>query len=220
MSLCSLIHAHRRRARPALVGHSEGFTLIELLVALVLASVVLLGVMAALDFSVKSSANENARNDALSVETTAVARMVSDLRNAYQVNAPIGSSTSSYMDVLVRTPGVGPQRLFYNCTYKDPASGLYDCARYVSSATGFTAGTIPGGVTPSIIVPRVLNETASDPGDPVFSHLSTPSSSGKQPTFGTITVHTPSKGELSTGYYTHQVVISNDFYLRQLDYGK
>jgi type II secretory pathway pseudopilin PulG len=202
--------------------HDEGgFTIVETLVALAMFVVVLGGVLTALEFSGNGVNKESERDNALSEVTVGVSRMLNDLRSAYKVNAPIGSSTSSYIDVDVHIPGSSAdKRIFYNCAYSEPGTAYKECVRYLSSTVsgaGFTAGTAPSGVTPQVIVPRVMNETSSDPSDPVFKGLATPTGSGSQPTFGEVTIHTPGKGGYSAKSYGNQVVISDSFYLRNLD---
>ncbi len=201
-----------------------GFTLIESLVALSMFIVVLIAVLSASDFAVRDANNEAERNVAISDVTTGIARIVAELRRVYQVNAPvtpIEKSESSYLDVMVRVPGSSAKRLLINCAYKEPGGSYDECVRYESPASeAFTAGTPPAGATPEAIVPRVLNETSADEKDAVFKKLSTPSGTGKQPTYGVITIHTPGKGGLSTSNYAHQVEISDAFYIRNLDYGR
>lgn len=207
--------AFLRRARAR-----AGFTLIEALVALSMFIVVLLAVFATADFGSKSANNEAERDEALGEVTTGVARIDSELRRAYKVNKPRGTSESGYMDILARLPVTGAVRVFINCEYK-PAGSTYDeCVRYQQAASAtYTAGEAPSGVTAQVLVPRVLNETKSEGSDKVFRGLSTPSGSGEEPTYGEIVIHTPSKGGLSTSYYTHQVEIRDAFYMRDLDYG-
>ena len=205
-----------------------GFTLVEALVALSMFIIVLIAVLGTAEFASRDASNEAERNVALTEVTTGVARIVADLRSAYKVNYPIpsetGSHESSKLDVLVRIPGTAaPQRVFYNCAYNE-ASGSYDeCVRYQSAASiAFTAGQPPAGVTPLVIVPRVLNETTADATspDPVFKNLQTPSGVGAQPTSGEIVIHTPGRGQLSTSNFKHQVEIRDSFYLRNLDFGQ
>ena len=190
--------------------------------------VVLLAVFAAAESATRNASNEAERNEALSEETTGISRMITDLRGAYQVNYPThakGSEktalTSDKIDVLARLRGVGARRVFISCEYKEPNTSYDECVLYESSeTTGFTAGTAPSGVSPQVLVPRVLNETSEDSGDPVFQAMYTPSEAGGQPTYGEIVIHTPSKGSLSGGVYKHQVELRDSFYLHNLDYGE
>ena len=204
-----------------------GFTLIEALVALSMFVVVMIGVLSTADFASKDANNEAERNVAISEVTVGIARIVGELRSAYKVNYPIpsetGSHESSKLDVMVRIPGTSaPQRVFYNCAYKEPSGSYDECVRYQSAASAaYTAGEAPAGVTPQPVVTRVLNETSSDATspDPVFKNLKTPSSAGTQPTYGEIVIHTLGKGALTTSNYKHQVEIKDSFYLRNLDLG-
>lgn len=201
-----------------------GFTLIEALVAMSMFIVVLLAVLVTADFSSRASNNEASRSEALSDETTGVARIALELRRTYQVLAPLNNSESSYMDVLVRLPVNGAKRIFINCEYKEPSSGTYkgaynECVRYESAPTGYTAGTAPSGVTPEVIVPRVLNQTTADTSDKVFKNLTTPSG-GSEPAYGEISVDSPGNGGLSTSVYKHQFTVRDSFFLHDLDYGQ
>ena len=212
-------------AAPGLLGRLRspaGYTLIELLAAMSMFTVVMLGIFTIYDTASRDAGNEGERSTALTEETTGVAGMVQLLRQAYKVNGPIGSATSNYMDVQVRLPGSGDTRVIYNCAVADSSSGYDDCVRYEiagSCALPCSAGS-PGTATGVTVVKRVLNNTTSDPSDPVFTGLATPSTSGAQPTFGQITIKTPSSGELVKHIYNHQVVLSNSFWMRQLDFGR
>ena len=225
----------RRRAKDRL-RESAGFTLVELLVAMSMFVIVATAVFAALEAATTTASNETERNEAISEVTTGVARMIAELQRAYKVIAPIkeseGSLSSSYMDVLVRIPETGNVQVVYECGREEEQSGKktgYDeCVRYqMSAAATFTPGVVPSGAGVTAlrkVVPRVINETSGDASaagtDKVFTGLETPSGSGTEPTLGNVTIRTPGKGGLSTGNYKHQVVISNSFYLRQLDYGR
>jgi len=149
-----------------------------------------------------------------------MARMIADMRRAYEVNYPLSPTTSaSVMDVNVRVPGSSAKRVFYNCAYKE--STTYDeCVRY-ESALGGTAGTAPAGVSPQPIIRRVLNETSVDTEDPVFKSLSVASdvATGKQPTSGELVLHIAGKGELSTSNYKRQLQLNDTFYLPNLNFG-
>ena len=209
-----------RCSLPCRLRACAGFTLIESLIALAMFMFVLVGVFATADFSSKNATNEAEHNEALSEVTSGAARILSELRRAYQVNKPRGTTESGYMDVLVRLPVTGAVRVFINCEYKEPGGSYDECVRYQQSASeSYTAGEAPKGVTPQVIVPRVLNETKAEGKDKVFRSLATPSGSGEQPTYGELVLHTPSKGRVSASYYTHQVEIKEAFYMRDLDYG-
>jgi len=199
----------------------DGFTLVELLLSMSMFVVVLGATTSFYLLASQTGSNDAARSVAVTEESAGIARMAQYLAEAYQVNAPVGSTTSTYMDVFVRVPGLGDQRMFFTCAYADPTSGYNDCVLYQTSAsTPFTAGVAPTGVSPSIFVPRVVNGTASDPSDPVFTNISTPSGSSTHPSFVDISIKTPSKGELTTSNYKGNITISDGVWLRQLDFGR
>jgi prepilin-type N-terminal cleavage/methylation domain-containing protein len=198
-----------------------GFTLVEALIALAMFSVVMLAVFAAADFTSKTAANVNERNLAVSEATTGVARMVADMRRAYQVNYPASpTKEASIMDLDVRVPGGGVKRVFYNCAYKESAT-YNECVRYESTVVGITAGTPPAGVAAVPIIRRVINETAADKPDPVFQKLAVAGDvkTGTEPTYGEIVLHITGKGEVSTSNYKHQLQLNDSFYLPNLDFG-
>lgn len=209
-------------AGPARLRTQGGFTLIEALVAMSMFVVVLFAVFASAEFATRDSSNETERNVALSEETTGAARIVSELRRAYIFVYPEGSShtTSSEVDFDEHIAEVGNKQVLINCAYKPTGSTYDECVRYqYPTTTAFTAGSAPSGITGEVIVPRVLNETSADSSDPVFKALTYPASA-KFPTYGEIAIHTPSKGGLNTSNYSHQVVIADSFFLRDLEFGK
>lgn len=204
------------------LGNERGYTLIEMVISLALGLVVLTAVLLTSSAVYRDSANENARSTALTQATTGVANMVQILDQAYHVNGPSSVSSSNWIDVEVRIPGTGVTRVLYNCGVADSSTGYNECVRYEVAGTcgsGCTAGTAPSCTGCSaVVVSRVLNGTSSKP---VFTNLATPSGSGSEITYGNVTIDTPSGGErASTSTYTHQVVLSNAFYIRQLDFGR
>lgn len=223
-----------RTRRAALLGATRvksdqtGFTLIELLVSMSMFIIVLAAVLTTFDAISRDSANETERNIALTEATTGVAGMVQMIDQAYHVNGPTSVTSSDWIDVQVRLPAnvtasnpKGDTRVLYNCGYSDPSSGYRDCVRYEvagSCGSGCTAGTAPAGASGWVVVKRVINGTSSSS---VFTNLATPSGSGSEITFGDVTIDTPAAGERATvSTYKHQVVLSNAFYIRQLDFAQ
>ncbi len=200
-----------------------GFTLIEALVAMSMFVVVLFAVFAAAEFATKASSNETERNAALSEVTTGTARLVAELRRAYTIVYPEGSThtTATEIDFYEHlAAGAGNQQVLIKCNYKPTGATYYECVRYqYPTSTAFAAGTAPTGITAEVMVPRVLNETSADASDPAFKSLSYPSGSAF-PTYGEIVIHTPSKGGQSNSNYAHQVEIKNSFFIRDLEFGK
>ncbi len=230
--------APTRPASPAAgvvrVRSDRGFTLIELLIAMTMFAVVMLAVLAMFDSASRAGSNESERNTAISEETTGLSRMVGEIRQAYHIIGPTSASSSDWIDFLIRTPlGSSSQadyRVIYNCKVADPTSGKFNaCWRYqslYSPSTGLggaVAGVPPPGASSSVVVPRVINRTASDPNDYVFTGLTSPQGTTYGPTYGAATIRTPSAGN-NTAFkydnYTHDVVLSDSFYIRQLDFGR
>lgn len=197
-------------------------------------AVVLTAVMALWDTASNAGYNEAERDTALSEETAGLDRMVNDLRQAFQINGPAAGTASDWIDIVVRGQvGTGPQldyRIIYDCSKTDPTnSALRACYRYQSvwtpgtPSSAITPGTPPNGAASRVVVGQVLNETASDPRDPVFGALTDPQGSSVGPTFGTITIRTPSRGQrqaFKNSNYRHDVQLSESFYMRQLDFGR
>lgn len=213
----------RHDARAAARMRSQrGFTLLEALIAMSMFIVVLLAVFASAEFATKDSNNETERNLALSETTTGAARLVAELRRAYRILYPEGSTnaTSDEIDFWEHIPEVGARQVLIRCNYKPSGSSYDECVRYqFPTATLFTPGAAPSGIPAEVMVQRVLNETSSDPRDPVFQALSYPEEA-EFPTYGELVIHTPGKGGLTTSNYSHQVEIRNSFFIRNLEFGK
>lgn len=210
-----------------------GFTVVEFLVAMSMFAVVLLAVLAMFDSASRAGYNESERNTAISEETTGLDRMVGEIRRAYHINGPTSASSSDWIDFLIRAPLSGGSqadyRVIYNCKVADPTNSSFNaCWRYQSSWSpsgggSITPGVPPSGASSSMVVPRVINRTSSDPTDYVFTGLTSPQGTTYGPTYGTATIRTPSAGQ-NTAFkydnYTHDVVLGDAFYIRQLDFGR
>jgi hypothetical protein len=194
-------------------------------------SVVMLATLALFDAASRSASNETERSTAISEATTGFDRMVGEIDRAYQVNGPAsGTEKSDWIDFLVRPSSTSDYRIIYNCKVADPKKPSYNaCVRYQTAyapATGLTtaAGVVPAGASSSVVISRVINRTASDPSGYVFAHLESHQATAYGPTYGTVTIRTPGRGEGSaaTGAatYTYDVVLRDSFYIRQLDFGR
>ena len=206
-----------------------GFTLIELLVAISIFAVVLVAVFALLDFATRSASSEIERDASIAEVGGGLSRMVTEIRDAYQINGPTGTETSDWIDFLIRPGASSDYRVIYNCNKPDPRnSALNACIRYqvaYAPSVGLTsaAGTVPSGATSLAVVPRVINRTSSDASDYVFTHLTEVQKNGHGDTYGNVTVHTPGRGEGSSstiGIYKYALTLTDSFYLRQLDFGR
>jgi prepilin-type N-terminal cleavage/methylation domain-containing protein len=223
-------------ARRAVRAGEAGYTLIELMIAMSMFAVVLTAVLALWDTASNAGYNESERSTALARESSGLDRMLTDLRQAFQVNGPTASASSGWMDIVVRAPnGTGSQldyRIIYDCTKTDPAnSALRACYRYQSPwtpgtlASSITPGVPSAGASSSVVIPRVEDGTSSDANESVFSSLSKPqgSASAFGPTYGVVTIRTPSSGDrqaFKSSNYNHDVVLTDSFYMRQLDFGR
>jgi prepilin-type N-terminal cleavage/methylation domain-containing protein len=213
-----------------LVPGDAGLTLVELLVSMSILAVVMAATFGLLEAASRSANNETERNTAISEATTGFDRMVGDIRLAYQVNGPTSGTKSDWLDFLIRPGAKSEYRIIYNCKVADPKNASYNaCVRYQTTyapATGLTteAGVVPGGASKQVVVSRVINRTAGDPSDYVFESLSSPQETGHGPTYGTVKINTPSRGEApavtGSGSYNHDLVLTDSFYIRQLDFGR
>jgi type II secretory pathway pseudopilin PulG len=212
-----------------------GYTLVELIIAMSMFLVVVMAVLSLFDSASRTANAEQERNVVLTQDAAAAANMAQVLRKAYLVNGPTGpalsTGTSSYMDVDVRLPvsggGQADYRVLYTCDNADGSTGYYQCLQYTTAVptTAFTAGQPPTGVTGASVLRYLLNDTASDPNDPVFKNLATPTNStpggfAVRPTYGTITARVAAKGQNPGSPYAHQIVLRDAFYMRQLDFGR
>lgn len=213
----------------------DGFTLIELLITAVLLIIVLTAVLNMLDTSTKVANSDLERNISLSEQTNALSRMSAELRQAYQVNCPGGTcaneATASEIDFNERITESGGQqdrRVLYKCNVAQPGTSLDECVRYQAPNTT----TAPGAscvtekvCTSSVVIPRVLNNTTADPlspNDPVFTKLRNPLAVQSNTwTAGQMTIKTSTGGERTGAgtLYKSDVILSNAFYMYQLDYG-
>jgi prepilin-type N-terminal cleavage/methylation domain-containing protein len=213
-----------------LVSDETGLTLVELLVSMSILAVVMAATFGLLDAAGRSANNETERNTAISEATTGFDRMVGEIRLAYQVNGPRSETKSDWLDFLIRPGANSEYRIIYNCKVADPKNAsYYACVRYQKAyapATGLTtsAGVVPSGASSSVVISRVLNHTASDPTDYVFENLSSPQGTAYGPTYGTVKIDTPSRGEApavtGSGSYNHDLTFDDSFYIRQLDFGR
>jgi Tfp pilus assembly protein PilW len=184
----------------------DGFTLIELLVASVATMFVFTATLAMLETSTRVQARDTEWGLTLQEGRAGVARMVREIRQAYSIKEATGSS----IDFLASIEGKELE-ISYTCNVTQPGTSLYECVRLAATPPA----SLPALSKGAPIVRDVLNETAADSSDPVFSY--SPSSSA--PTFATVKVALPSAGTLkqagSTGY-THKVVLSSGADIRNL----
>jgi Tfp pilus assembly protein PilV len=217
---------HHRRAR----GES-GFTILEVLISSILMVVVMTGVLGLFDRSSKVAYSDLERNISLSEEASALSRITTELRQAYQVNCPTGGCTNNatansidFDERIVTSTGQQDRRVAYLCKEAEPKTGWDECVRYEAPNTA----TVPSATCvtekvckSSVVLPRIVNNTTADPEDPVFTGLKSGAGLGSTWTWGQVTIKTPTGGE-RTGpatYYKSYVTLSDSFYMYQLDYG-
>jgi prepilin-type N-terminal cleavage/methylation domain-containing protein len=189
----------RKAVRPSPLAAQSGFTLVELLIAMVVLTVVLLGTASALNLISRVAVREQARAFALGDARVGVARMTRELREAQQVF----STGDGWMDVEIVIAGQ-PTRILYRCDWQPAGATYRQCVRAMST----DLSQAPDPTTGQVIVDRVLNGTAYDPSDPVFTF--TPD--GTNPTYVEARVVVPANGTGSG--YSHHLVLDDGFYMR------
>lgn len=209
------------RRRERLRGEA-GFTLVELLVAAAILAVVLTAVLALLDNSNQVAANDQERNVTLNEETNALHRMTLELRQAYQVLYPTSGTSTNKFDVLVRLMrgGVPTElRVIYDCSNTVLSTGMQQCVRYEGPASNTSnPGTPPATDSSQVVVPRLLNGTATNY---VFTGLTNPNDSswasdGNGPSYAQVTIQTPSKGARTVGY-SSVIQLNDSVYMPNTD---
>jgi Tfp pilus assembly protein PilW len=199
------LETERRLPRRRL-AHECGFTLIELLLASVAAIVVLTATLALLQATQQVQARDTEWALTLREGRAGVARMVREIRQAYSIKAATASSIDFFATI-----GSAELEISYQCNVAQPGTSLYECVRLAATPPA----PLPALSTGAPIVRDVLNETAADSPDPVFSY----SPNASTPTFATVKVALPSAGTLkqagSRGY-THRVVLSSGAFIRNV----
>ena len=199
------LEAERRKPRMRF-GQEGGYSLIELLLASLAALGVLTATLALLQTSQQVQARDSEWALTLQEGRAGLARMVREIRQAYSIKAATGSSIDFYVTI-----GGNELEVSYQCNVAQPGTSLYECVRLAATPPA----PLPALSTGTPIVRDVLNETAADSSDPVFSY----SPNATEPTFVTAKVALPSGGTLkqvgSSGY-THRVVLSSGAYIRNV----
>lgn len=208
---------------PGRARGGAGFTLVEVLIATVMAAITLLGLFAMLDAVTRSSANDQERGSAQVEQSAAVHRIVQELEETYEFNAPTGVTKANYVDVdaWVAVPGSSQQkkRIVFDCEISSPVPGERECVRYetaTSDSTSYTSLEKDTGAKSKVVLPRLVNGTTSSP---VFE-LET-RSGATRPLFGTVTVETPASGERvsysGAHSYQYELTLHDAFFMRNLD---
>jgi prepilin-type N-terminal cleavage/methylation domain-containing protein len=201
--------------RARLAQEERGMTLPEVLVSIVIFSVVLLAILGLNDTATKIVPKDTERGLAIREAQSGLDRMVRELRQAYRV---VGTSPSS-MQVQVRlkrddpsTPTVEThvsRTVEYDC-------GVGQSGRCMRREAPIGQALPAGG---EMVIDRILNSDydLADPNDrPVFGYDESPNPI--QPTYVTVRIEVPAKGERAQGH-KHTIVLEDGFHLRNLVVG-
>jgi prepilin-type N-terminal cleavage/methylation domain-containing protein len=176
----------------------SGFSLIELMVAITLSGVVLGIAFTGLASTARTAPKETERAKAISEAQVGLARMVRELRQAYDLVSPV---TSDKMHVKVRLGGQN-REIVYSCEEPHPTlTGLYRCLRW--EVTGGVAGP------KEVVIDRLLNGPTAAIADRPF-HTTQPAGAT---TYVKATVWASAKGETTDGY-KHKIVLNDGFFMR------
>jgi prepilin-type N-terminal cleavage/methylation domain-containing protein len=195
----------------------SGFTLIEVLIVALLLAVVLIPVMGSLDFAQTQTPKVIEYSQAISNATTALQRMMQEIRQAYRINATDGDPSSGVGTWIEFNAVINDQDLEikYECDVAYPtntgnkyASQYHRCMR-VSAPTGSGLPAISRG---SVAVDRVLNPD-------VFTFIG-PSGTPNPvyPTYVMADVQVPSRGPLNLGL-AHKITLDNATAIPNLENG-
>lgn len=220
MSIVDASATARLRAR---LGEQAGFSLPELLVALALMVVVMGAALALLDTNSRAIATEQERPLAVVEAQTGLRSMTRELRQTYQVLGPLSPAlTSNYIDVLERVTRAGAVqeiRVLFRCDISDPANAAYRrCLRYESTpASPQAAGSLPDGVTGTVVVGRLTNGTMSNPTFSLSYPATTPGGAfAQRPSVGVVAVKVPLKGESRGSTYVSSLTLRDGFNMPNL----
>src|SRR3954469_123151 len=212
-------HDNPARIRRVSLKASEGFSLMELLMAMTLFLVVL-GAAGAVLGPAQRSANDDIENSTSQAEAQAsLDRMVRDLRQGTDVI----TANPNQMTVLVN----GSQ-ISYKCDSQDLKWTTFQACYKLTAAAG---ATLPAPTAANVVFSRLLNGTTADPvfaytlptvddsaetGDEASDANNTPDA--LSPTYVTVSVKTPAKGEKTVGGRTRTITFNSGFALRNIRY--
>jgi len=227
----------------ARLRREDGFTLIELLVAMSLGLIIVTATLALFITSQKDEQGLFSRADTVQLANEGLRQMDQDLRQAYEINYPLSSTTSNgctassgtqpcnIIDVLTRLTGTDYE-VRYDCTVTSTTvSGDKSCWRYECSASASTTTTSSCTASSSTLLSsrEVIDDVSNPSTTPVFSlcytsTLTTGSActSSGTATSATVTIDTPAAGTLSSsaGGDRSTVVLTDGIYMPDLSYGQ
>jgi Tfp pilus assembly protein PilW len=234
------------RSRARLAG-DRGFALLELLVAMSFALIVLTATLAIFTTSQKDEQGIFGKADAVQLANAGLREMDQDLRQAYEINFPVSSTTSNgctassgkqpcnIVDVLARLTSTGytytDYEVRYDCTVASTTiTSDTSCWRYLCSASAATLATSSCLASSSnLLSSREIIDDVSNGSTPVFSLCYTATSTsgaacaaGGTATSATVTIDTPAAGKLSTaaGGDRAAIVLSDGIFMPDLSYGQ
>jgi prepilin-type N-terminal cleavage/methylation domain-containing protein len=235
------------------LGHrladQRGFTIIEVLIASMLALVILGATLNLFDQSAANESSVITKSDTVQVVTAETNSMAQDLRQAYEINYPVSTTTTNgctptagvqpcnIIDVLSRLPvsggGYSDYEIHYDCTISSTTiSADRACWRYLCSANAATTST--SSCTPSSSTYLSEQEEIDDVSNgttaaPVFSFCYPTTTTGSacgsgaaRPTSVTITIDTPAAGTLTSSQKGDPATIklTDGVYMANLDYNQ
>ena len=204
----TLLAPHSRRgrgsARPS-PSDESGYTLIEMLIVMLVLSIVVGAITAALVFAQRTETRDAnytyAQNDARS----SLDGMVNQIRQAWNIVA----SGPNFVDMDVNLNGSSYQ-VYYECDIVQTGTSYRECERLQTT----TSATITSLTGAAVVVTNLTNGTI---GSPVFSWGPSPIA----PYYMTATINVPandgaSGGSTGTGL-THSIVFSDGALMRNLN---
>ena len=201
--------ARLRRLRRALRRES-GFTLIELLLATSMLLIILGAALYPFNAVQRHSTRDIERTQTISLLRADLERMTRELRMGEPTSANTCGTSSGG---LPTTPGscmdvvVGGYRVRYDCTVVDPNNSAYHrCVRYWSSTDLTDSPT--GNAT--VVIDQLGNDETST--DSAYTPVFTPNST-TAPTYYSVTVEVPARGQQNSGYQ-YQATVTDGIFMR------
>ncbi|HEX3693661.1 MAG TPA: prepilin-type N-terminal cleavage/methylation domain-containing protein [Solirubrobacteraceae bacterium] len=188
-----------------------GFTLVEMLVAATLSTIVVGATMSALEVAQRTQARDTEWGLVLQEGRAGLGRMIREIRQAYSIR----SATENSLDFYATFGGVDYE-IYYACNVAQTGTEFNRCVRLQAEV----GKSLPALSTGQTIVRYVVNGTSADPSDPIFKEYSP---NAIVPDLVTVKLVLPASGTLKLAgakTLTHQVVLTNNAYIRDMNLGK
>jgi prepilin-type N-terminal cleavage/methylation domain-containing protein len=189
----------------------DGFTLIEVLMVAALLAVVVTATLTPFEFAQTQTPKDVEYAKAITDASTGLQRMMSDIRQAYRIEATTPNSIE-----FNAVENSSDLQLLYECDEPYPsATGNTHYKEYrrclrVSAPTGTT---LPSIATGSVVVDRLLNATSAAP---VFTFKDASGNADPtNPTYVEANVQLPARGALNSGL-NHTIELHNGTILPNL----